>query len=103
MDFTLTSKGAVRYSPEEQRIFRLLPKDGRQRSSTAILNRFYGVADQGPPFHKRKIVIGLLSSLMRKTDCNKEHFRVCKTKRSGPIPISFWLEPRRKKNGKAHE
>lgn len=94
MDFTLTSKGVVRYSPGEQRIFKLLPKDGRPRSSTAIMEKYYGVASQKAPFHKRKIVIGLLSSLIKKADHNKESFRLCKTRRSGSIPISFWLEER---------
>lgn len=93
-DFALTSKGVVKYSPGEQRIFRLLPKDGRPRTSAIITKLFYGMALDEVPIHGRKIVIGLLSSLMKKSDINSETFCVRKTRRSGPIPMSFWIEPR---------
>lgn len=73
-------------------MFALLPKGKNKNkiTSTKITDRYYGKGNI--PLNGRKIVIGLLSSLKRKVTMNRESFKVMKTKRSGPLPMSFWIE-----------
>lgn len=88
--FTLSDAGRVGYSPAERRVFSLLR--GEPRDSKAICLLHYGRVRE-MPFNGRRIVIGALMSLVRKTRANREPFRIAHTARSGPIPMSFWLEP----------
>lgn len=80
----------IKYSNGEQRILALLT--ARRASSSEIARGYYGKTEI--PFHGRKIVIGLLSSLRRKADLKRDKFRVKSTKRSGPKAMEFWLETR---------
>lgn len=93
--FSLRSNGAIGYSQGEQRIFALLPCGAEAAlSSTSIVAEFYG-AKKAQPFHGRKVVIGLLSSIRRKAMANAEPFIIKSTQRSGPRPMSFWLEEKK--------
>lgn len=85
---SLSDDGAVKYSPGEKKIFTLLP--AKQKTTSDIAIDYYGKGKV--PYHGRQIVVGLLSSLQRKVRLNREPFRIMKTKRSGPIPMSFWVE-----------
>lgn len=83
----------MKYSPSEQRMLKLLPRNGRKLTSVELVEKFYNGSGEAP-YHARNIVITVLRSLRRKTAHNKEEFRVASTPRSGPIPMSFWLEQR---------
>ena len=84
----------VRYSLGEQSLFALLPQSGAQVTSAILTKKFYGSRIE-EVYNARKIIICMLASLMRKADFNKEPFRIKKTQRTGPIPISFYLEKRK--------
>lgn len=78
----------INYSPNEQKVLKLLT--ARPQNSVTLCEKFY--QPEKPPYYGRQIIIGLMSSLMRKTKLNKEPFKVHKSKRGGPHPISFWKE-----------
>lgn len=82
-----------RYSPGEQKIFRLLRET--PQTSTALCKRFY--APDEPAFYGRQIIVGLISSLAKKAIKNRERITIIKTPRNGPLPISFWIKRAGKK------
>lgn len=88
MDFNLTDNGTVAYSPYEREIFKLLGTEPRDTRTIAKLR----YKKEAPPFYVRQVVVGALKSLARKAKHNREPFRIAHTKRSGSIPMSFWLE-----------
>lgn len=86
------SAGKLRYSPMEQSILALLPGDGTKVSSEEIIAAHYGKRKR--PFNARQIIIGVLRTLMRKSNRNRESFKICKSARKGPHPMKFWIEKR---------
>ncbi len=80
----------VRYSPTEQRLRALLRRE--PKTTEELTRALY--RGRVAPYHARKAVVGALTSLASKTDANDEAFRVARTRRAGPHPISFWLEER---------
>jgi hypothetical protein len=90
--FTLRSDARVRYSPAEREVFALLRESPRD---SAVISRLRYGTNGAMPFNGRKIVIGALRSLVRKARVNGEPFRIAHSRRSGPIPMSFWLEKNR--------
>lgn len=94
----LNPDSKVRYSEGEKRLFALLGKE--PLTSTIIAKKYYGRGEV--PYHSRKIIIGLISSLQRKTKVNRETVRVAKSERKGPYPIEVWLEDNMERtNGKS--
>lgn len=94
-NFVLKDKASVGYSPNERVIFELLTAcNGQGISTPELVKSFY---KGKTPFYGRQIVVGLLSSIRRKAVANREPFRVVHTPRSGPIPMSFWLEEKKPK------
>jgi hypothetical protein len=85
------SEGNIRYSPSERRAFHAVPQDGTPINTLDIIERVY---KENKPFHARQMILGVMTSLANKIDANHEAFMILKTKRAGPNPISFWLEPR---------
>lgn len=88
--FTLRSDGRVGYSPAERRVFGHLCLE--RLTSEEISRLHYG---RNMPYNGRRIVIGLLRSLVRKTRHNREPFRIGHTDRAGPHSMSFWLMEKR--------
>lgn len=86
----LTEK-SVRYSPGERRLLALL--SDKPISSEELSKKFY--RDDQTPFHGRKIIIGLISSIQKKAEANKEAFSVMKSDRKGPHPIEVWVKKRK--------
>jgi hypothetical protein len=78
------------YSPGEQKVLSLLKT--KPQTSTDLCRRFY--APEEPAYHGRQIIVGLVTSLAKKTALHRERFRVMKTARAGPNPISCWIEER---------
>ncbi len=86
----LTDKvSTVRYSPGERKLFSLLTD--KPMSSEALSEKFYR-GHKEVPFHGRKIVIGLVTSIQKKVNANKEKFQIMKSDRKGPHPIEVWIE-----------
>lgn len=86
------SKGEkVSYSPFEQRLFQIIPKDGRRIDTKRLAAHYYARLGP-PPYNGQKSVVDALSSLMTKVSINKEPFKVCKSERRGPRPLEVWLE-----------
>ena len=76
----------ISYSWSERRLFEFLPKDGRPITTKDLAKRYY--ASLGPPpFHGRKIILGIVDSLRAKVEHNKEGFTIAKSPRRGPSPI----------------
>jgi hypothetical protein len=88
--FILKDDALINYSPAEREMFTLLSSQPRDSKTIAQLR----YSRRQTPYHGRQIVIGVLKSLVRKTKRNREPFRIMHTKRSGPIPMSFWIEAR---------
>lgn len=76
------------YSKGERKIFGFLAPV--RRSSADIAERYYRPLHV--PMHGRKIIIGLLNSVRRKVELNKEPFRIMATPRKGPHAIYFFIE-----------
>lgn len=87
--FKLKIDGKVKYSNGEQAAFKAL--SDKPRSSTVIIDKVYSNTTN-EPYNSRKIIIGVLKSLRAKMLANKEPFKLLSTERSGPNPMSFWLE-----------
>jgi hypothetical protein len=85
--FTLRKDG-IRYSPAERKLFGLLST--QQVTSKALAHRLHGTR----ALNGRATVISAAKSLIRKSQRNREPFRICKTKRAGPHPVAYWLERR---------
>lgn len=86
----------TKYSVSEKRLFALLSEE--PISSETLSEKFYSKHPEPGasqmPFHGRKIIIGMVTSIQRKMDVNKEPFRLVKSDPRGPYPINVWLEPR---------
>ena len=89
MKFKLAVSGKVKYSNGEQNVFKTLSV--KPQSSTDMLKKIY---PRNKPLNGRKIMIGMIKSLVRKTAINKEPFKICQTDRNGPHAAEFWLEGR---------
>jgi len=77
----------MKLSPNEQRIFDLVPSGGKKITTSDLAKKFY---DNDIPFNGQVIVSGIARALEKKT---KGHdVRMKRSKRSGPHPISVWKE-----------
>lgn len=68
-------------------MLRLIPKTGSSVTTDRLLKKFYG---SDIPINGKKIIIGLVRSLVDKT--MKHDFRVQRSERAGPYPIAVWIE-----------
>lgn len=79
------------YSPSEQKLFKLLPKDG-SRIASDVLTQLRKKKYKWDIEHMRNAVSVTMASLMNKIDENHEPFILLKTAQKGPYPVEFWLE-----------
>ena len=86
----LNDKATIRYSDRERKIFSIIVEK-KKTNTLEIAKKFYG---KPPPWriNGTKIVYQAVASLRDKIDRNKEPFKIGSTKRSGSIPMSFWIE-----------
>lgn len=83
-----------RYSPNEIDLINLLSAQRGQRvNSLTIVSLHY--QRRRRPAHAQRSVVSVLNSLAKKVRRNREDFRIGKTKRCGPYPIEYWMEPNR--------
>ncbi len=78
------------YSSSEERIFALLPLNGKSIDTSELTRRFY--RGKRIPMNGRVIVTGTLRKLIEKARANKEPFKIVRTPRAGPRPIEVWIE-----------
>jgi hypothetical protein len=81
------------FSPSEQRLYDLLPANGRALTTTELTRRFYG--RRQAPENAHGVVTQLTRILERKT--KRRPMRVERTTRRGPHPIEVRLSRRGKK------
>jgi hypothetical protein len=93
MDWRLSEGGKEKYSPAEQKLFRLLPKNGNAIDSGKLMDKFYGGDEM--PVHGRTAMNVSLKRLMLKVQRNKEAFRIVRSERQGQQPIQWQVRPRR--------
>lgn len=91
----LTSGGAVSYSPAEKEVFALL--SSKQQTTSSLVERRYTKRGEPAPFHAKTSIVGIIRTLARKIDHNKEPFVLKTTARTGPRPMTCWLEKREEK------
>lgn len=87
-------KKANKFSPLEAALLALVPKDGTKIDSTALVGKYYPAG--AVPLNGQQLVIGRMRAIGRKAERNDETWRVRKSPRAGPNPISFWIEVIRK-------
>ena len=80
----------IRYSPMEQRLFQLLPTNGRTMKTSELAQKFYGTTKL--PFGGQNVVTGCLRSLAAKVKHNREPFLIMRSARTGPTPTEVWIE-----------
>ena len=98
---------SVRYSRTQMLLFSLLPKDGRRITSTELMNRMMArrkkMTDKSVIGHPRNLVITTMRhGLIKRVNANEAHFKICLTPQSGPYPIEYWIE-RKKKRSNGHD
>ena len=84
----MASTAKVKYSELEQRLLNLVPRNGDKISTPDLIAKFYG---RSVPFNGRAIIGGMMRTIIRKSLHNKEPWKILKTPRSGPKPISYWI------------
>ena len=79
------------YTPNETRLLKvLLGRKGARTSSEDIARLHF--RGKKHPQNARRSVVSVLNTLMVKTKTNGELYVICKTPRSGPYPIFYWVE-----------
>jgi len=77
----------MKLSPNEQRIFDMVPNGGKKITTAALAKKFY---DGVVPYNGQVIVSGIARALEKKTVGHP--VRVKRSKRTGPHPINVWKE-----------
>jgi hypothetical protein len=89
----LNDNAEYSYSDRERELFSILI-EGKRVDTIELSKKFYG---KNPiPLNGSKIVFGAVAGLRRKIEANKEPFKIVSSKRSGPIPVSFWIEEKKR-------
>ncbi len=88
----LKRSDTIRYSTMEERLFRLLPKDGSRISTDVLVGRYY--KERSAPMNPMNVIVGAMKSLSEKATRNKEPFRIQRTELRGPHPAEWWIEKR---------
>jgi hypothetical protein len=78
----------IKFSAIEERILRLIPKDGSQISSKDLVAKFYG---EDVPFNAQKIIVGRLAGIARKAEAAALPWRLRRSGRAGPRAAHYWL------------
>ena len=79
----------MKLSPNETRLFDLLPEDGTPLT-TEELNTAFWRGKRKKPFNDRVVISNLTRALVKKTKSVRP--RVRKSKQEGPRPMKVWLD-----------
>jgi hypothetical protein len=84
---------SVSYTPSEEAIYQFIrAKPNCFALSSEVIAMIYG--GKRPPINARIIVGGMLNTLKKKMDRNRAPMILKKSKRRGPHPIGWYLQPR---------
>jgi len=88
---TKLTKDGISYSSLETRAFAALPKSGKPLSTNDIVEKIYN-GDKDRPYFAQQSTLAALKALSRKMVRNKEEFSIKRSERSGPHPVTWWIE-----------
>lgn len=71
-----TQRSKVKYSPQEERLLRLLPTGDKRIISKDMVEKFY--TDDNRPYHDYDSLMKVMRGLRKKVEYNKEPFKVIK-------------------------
>lgn len=89
------AKLAGRYSPSERKVFGLLVKMTRRSGRVTITDvaKKYYAGEEQIPINGPTVVRGVIATLAEKMRRNGEEVAIARTRRAGPDPVRYWLEP----------
>lgn len=84
----------VRYSPSEKKAFEIIVKTNAANPMNTVefVDKLYGKARR--PYNARQTALGVVISLLKKSQYNQEKFVIKRSERKGPYPVRFWVERR---------
>jgi hypothetical protein len=86
------SRQQIAYSPAEERLLKLIPRNGRRITTDKLTAMQY--QHRQKPFNADAIVRATLRSLMKKVEFNQERYRIVKGPQRGPHTSEIWSEKR---------
>jgi hypothetical protein len=86
LELVINKAMSVKFSNLEMKLLALVPFD-EPVNTTELLELYFG---DDPPLHARQILTDRLNRISTKAEKLGLNWRINKTKRSGPIPQSFW-------------
>lgn len=89
MRYSLGNDGTVKYAPAERDVFRVLNAQKKKINSIELTLL---LSNGEPAYNGVSLTGAALRSLARKVELNDEPFRIMRTRRAGPKPISWWVE-----------
>jgi hypothetical protein len=93
----------VKYSKNQLLLFSMMPKDGTRITSTELVRKMMMRRKRDARReleHPRNLVITTMKyGLIKKVNAH-ENFRICLTQQSGPYPIEYWIERKKKSDGR---
>jgi ATP-dependent DNA ligase len=93
MKAVLTKNG---YSKAQLVLFDLLPKDGSKITTKELVEKRQAREKANWPVDfPRQIVTSTMQILIERVTENRESFRIRKSHRCGPRPITYWIVPAR--------
>jgi hypothetical protein len=84
----------IKYSPLEQRILKLIPRDGRKINTLELASQVYDPGEA--PVNSRQTVLLAVTKLIYKSDENEEPWEIFRSKQKGSHPYYYWIEDRKR-------
>lgn len=81
---------AMKYSPTESALLKLLPANGDRITVKALAEKYY--RNKTMPFHGQIYIANAMRNLLIKTGKNREKFRLKRTPKAGPNEVHYWRE-----------
>jgi hypothetical protein len=78
----------IKYSPTEERLLELIPRDGQQVDTHVLVDQFY--KNRKKPFHAYVYIGNAMRTLVKKVNRNRESFKLKRTKNERPV--QYWIE-----------
>jgi hypothetical protein len=101
MRFELTKFPAHRYSIFESHLFDKLPKNRKRFNSADIVKIRKAMGGEWDVKFPLKNATTWMQRLLEKVDANGEAFQIMKDdKRTGHHVVEYWIQKRKRKNGK---
>lgn len=86
---------AIKYSPTEAALLKLLPASGAKITVKELAEKYY--RNKTMPFHGQIYIANAMRTLIIKTSKNRENFRLKRTPKAGPNEVHYWRENKAEK------